>query len=152
MRKRWDAIKNARSEEILIDADGNVIFDPDGCIVTDGGKIVLDGDEIVTSQPLATKATLPDDPTAARQAVEGERRTTPALTKDHEMMLAFLAKTPNRRQLVIEVAANGRIRNRETVGWLLRELEDIGLVERKYGKKKGYALTTAGLERAKAAT
>ena len=153
MRKRWDAIKNTRSEEFFVDADGNVHFDPDGSIVFDrNGEPVTKRGKIVTSRRHGTKTALRDDPTATRQATEGERRTTPALTKDHEAIRAFLAKTPHRRQRVIDVAANGPIRNRETVGRLLRELEDMGLVERKYGKRMGAALTAEGLERANAVT
>ncbi|MCC6230532.1 MAG: hypothetical protein IT432_15065 [Phycisphaerales bacterium] len=70
-----------------------------------------------------------------------------ALTSDHESILAVLGKTPTKRKTVIDVASAGTIRNRETVGRLLSELEEAGLVDRLYGKRKGYALTDAGRKR-----
>lgn len=68
----------------------------------------------------------------------------PALTKDHWLILAELARTPQSCRTVIDVAGSGPIRNRETVGRLLRELAEYGLVHRPHGKRKGYALTDAG--------
>ena len=152
METGWNAIRDDGKEEPFVDADDKIFFDPAcGVVVGRDGNVRTHNYKVMTCWPLRTTA-LPDDPTAARQATEGERRTTPALTKDHEAILAFLAKTPHRRQRVIDVAANGPIRNRETVGRLLRELEDMGLVERKYGKRMGAALTAEGLERANAVT
>ena len=153
METRWNAISIDGKEEPFVDAGGKIFFDPAcGVVVGRDGNVRTHNYKVMTCWPLRTTAALPDDPTAARQATEGERRTTPALTKDHEMILAILAKTPHRCQRVIDVAANGPIRNRETVGRLLKELEDMGLVERKFGKRKGYASTAEGLERAKAVT
>ena len=99
MRKHWDAIKNTRSEEILIDADGDVHFDPDGWIVTDNdGTPVMHGDEIVTCKPLRTTAALPDDPTAARQATEDERIPDDLIRQERACeILACSAKTVMRR-------------------------------------------------------
>ncbi len=153
MEKRWNAIKNTGKEESFVDADGNLFFDPDSGVVVDrDGDVRTHDYKVMTCWPLPTKAALPDDHSATRQASEGERRTTPALTKDHERILAVLVQAPHKRQLVIDVAAKGPIRNRGTVGRLVRELEDFGLVERSLGKRKGAALTDAGLERAKAVT
>ncbi len=73
----------------------------------------------------------------------------PALTADHESVLAVLAKTPTKCKTVIDVASCGPIRNRETVGRLLRELEGFGQVNRPYGKHKGYALMASGKARNK---
>lgn len=70
-----------------------------------------------------------------------------ALTRDHEAILAVLGKTPTKCKTVIDVAAAGPLRNRETVGRLLRELADAGVVHRPFGSKKGYALTDPGLKR-----
>lgn len=67
-----------------------------------------------------------------------------ALTPDHESILAVLGKTPMKCQLVVDVSGAGSIRNRETVGRLLRELSDFGLVDRPHGQRKGYALTDLG--------
>jgi hypothetical protein len=70
-----------------------------------------------------------------------------ALTKDHETILAELARTPQSCRTVIDVSGCGPIRNRETVGRLLRELSEYRLVERPHGPRKGYALTAAGKAR-----
>lgn len=70
------------------------------------------------------------------------------LTEDHERILAWLGKTPGKCQTVLDVASLGPIRNRETAGNLLRDLERFGLVDRPHGKRKGYALTGPGRERA----
>lgn len=67
-----------------------------------------------------------------------------ALTADHESILAVLGKTPTKCMVVIGVASAGTIRDRETVGRLLRELSGFGLVNRPHGNRKGYALTAAG--------
>jgi hypothetical protein len=67
-----------------------------------------------------------------------------SLTADHEAILAVLVKVPTRCRTVIEVASNGTIRNRETVGLLLKQLATFGLVHRPHGKRKGYVLTGAG--------
>lgn len=69
------------------------------------------------------------------------------LTADHESVLAVLGKTPTRCRTVIDVSSAGTIRNRETVGRLLRELAGFGMVDRPHGKQKGYALTDAGRKR-----
>lgn len=70
-----------------------------------------------------------------------------ALTVDHESILAVLGKTPTKCKTVIDVASAGPLRNRETVGRLLRELESRGMVVRPFGKQKGYALTDTGRKR-----
>jgi len=70
-----------------------------------------------------------------------------ALTDDHDKILAVLAKTPTKCKTVIDVAGDGPIRSRETVGRLMTELARGGLVERPYGKRKGYAITDAGRKR-----
>jgi hypothetical protein len=74
-------------------------------------------------------------------------RTVPekiALTKDHESMMGVLRASSAKCKTVLAVASAGPIRNRETVGRLLRELAALGLVNRPYGMRKGYALTEAG--------
>ena len=101
MRKRWDAIKNTRSEEFFVDADGNVVFDPDGCVIIDDdtGSAIIDDDthEIVTDDPIRTTA-LPDDPTAARQATEDERMPDDLIRQERACaILACSAKTVMRR-------------------------------------------------------
>ncbi len=73
--------------------------------------------------------------------------TRTALTADHETILTILAKTPTKCRTVVNVAGTGPIRDRETVGRLLRELARFGLVDRPHGVKKGYAITTGGLVR-----
>jgi hypothetical protein len=73
--------------------------------------------------------------------------TIAPLTADHEAILAVLAKSATKCKTVIAVAGAGPIRNRETVGRLLRELAGFGLVNRPHGKRKGYALTPAGRKR-----
>jgi hypothetical protein len=75
-----------------------------------------------------------------------------ALTADHDAILAVLGKTPSKCLTVIDVSSAGTIRNRETVGLLLRQLAKIGLVHRPFGTKKGYALTDAGRMRSPGAT
>ena len=70
-----------------------------------------------------------------------------ALTDDHETILAVLAKTPTKCKAVVDIASGGKIGNRETVGRLMTELARGGLVERPYGKRKGYAITDAGRKR-----
>lgn len=75
-----------------------------------------------------------------------------ALTTDHESILAVLGKTPTKCKTVIDVSSAGTIRNRETVGRLLGELEGFGMVDRPHGKRKGYALTDAGRKRLPGAT
>lgn len=75
-----------------------------------------------------------------------------ALTPDHESILLVLGRTPTRCLPVIDLASAGAIRNRETVGRLLGELARFGLVERPYGRRKGYALTDAGRKRLPGAT
>ncbi len=70
-----------------------------------------------------------------------------ALTTDHESILAVLGKTPTKCKTVIDVASAGTIRNRETVGRLLRELAGFGMVNQPHGKRKGYALTDGGRKR-----
>lgn len=74
------------------------------------------------------------------------------LTADHESILAVLAKTPTKCRTVIDISSCGLIRNRETVGRLLRELAAFGLVHRPYGRRKGYALTEAGRKRTSGAS
>lgn len=75
-----------------------------------------------------------------------------ALTADHDSILAVMRLKPTRCMTVIAVAGKGEIRNRETVGRLLRELAEAGMVERRYGKRKGYALTDAGRKRVSVTT
>ncbi|MCC6321732.1 MAG: hypothetical protein IT438_09910 [Phycisphaerales bacterium] len=75
-----------------------------------------------------------------------------ALTADHESILAVLGKTPTKCKTVIEVSSAGTIRNRETVGRLLRELAGFGMVDRPHGRRKGYALTDAGRKRSPGAS
>ncbi len=73
----------------------------------------------------------------------------PRLTKDHETILVEMLKTPARCRTVLDMAGPGKpIRNRETVGRLLRELMRCGLVHRPHGTHKGYALTDDGRARA----
>ncbi len=67
-----------------------------------------------------------------------------ALTPDHESMLEALRKTPTKCRTIIQIASAGPIRNRETVGRLLGELADYGMVHRPHGTRKGYALTDEG--------
>lgn len=69
-----------------------------------------------------------------------------ALTKDHESILAILGKQPTKCLAVHWVASLGPIRNRETVGKLLRDLERLQLVHRPYGPRRGYTLTQQGLQ------
>lgn len=69
------------------------------------------------------------------------------LTVDHELVLKTLARTPHRCVQIADLAAIGPIRNRETVGSLLKDMASFGLVHRPYGRRKGYALTKAGLDR-----
>ena len=72
-----------------------------------------------------------------------------ALTPDHERVLSVLAKTPTKTLTITRVAAIGPIRNRETVGRLLKALATMGLVDLPHGPRKGYALTSSGLARVK---
>jgi hypothetical protein len=69
-----------------------------------------------------------------------------ALTSDHESALAILGKNPNKCKRVVDMLEKGPIRNRETMGRLLRELESFGLVDRPFGPRKGYRLTGKGLQ------
>lgn len=75
-----------------------------------------------------------------------------ALTADHESILAVLGKGYRTCMTVNDVAGAGTIRNRETVGRLLGELAGLGLVNRPYGIRKGYALTDEGRKRVLGAT
>lgn len=93
------------------------------------------------SLPASEAAQFPAPPHGADKSVG------PALTADHESIMAVLAKSPMKCKTVIEVSSAGTIRNRETVGRLLRELETLGMVYRPYGKRKGYALTDLGRKR-----
>lgn len=82
---------------------------------------------------------------ATRAAV----REPMALTSDHETVLKCLARFPMKRMKVSDVVEkNGKMKNKETVGRLLRELKAGGLVERDLGRNKGYALSTNGRIRA----
>jgi hypothetical protein len=72
------------------------------------------------------------------------------LTPEHEAMLRVLAADPTRCRTVEQIALKGPIRNRETVGRLLRELAAAKFVHRPFGRPKGYALTQPGLSRASA--
>jgi len=66
------------------------------------------------------------------------------MTADHELILAVLGKNPAKCFLVNDVTSVCTIRDRETVGRLLRELDEIGMVHRPYGPRKGYSLTLSG--------
>lgn len=70
-----------------------------------------------------------------------------ALTADQESILTVLGKTPTKCMTVIDTSSAGTIRNRETVGRLLRELATFGMVYKPHGKHKGYALTEEGRKR-----
>lgn len=67
-----------------------------------------------------------------------------SLTADHETILAYLQKCSPRCKKVQDVCAASTIKNRETVGKLLRDLLGMGLVCRPHGVKKGYCLTENG--------
>lgn len=69
------------------------------------------------------------------------------LTEDHETVLKTLARTPHRCMQVAKLAAIGPIRNRETVGTLLKDMACVGFVDRPFGPRKGYAITKRGLDR-----
>lgn len=71
------------------------------------------------------------------------------LTEDHEAVLKTLARTPYRCMQIAQLAAVGPIRNRETVGTLLKEMARFGLVHRPFGRRRGYALTGPGMDRAR---
>jgi hypothetical protein len=74
------------------------------------------------------------------------------LTADHETILRELSRQSGSCKTVVALAGAGPIRNRETVGRLMRELMDAGYVALPHGKRKGYALTEPGRERAARAT
>jgi DNA-binding IscR family transcriptional regulator len=78
-----------------------------------------------------------------REAIESMSDGHPALTPDHEAILRAMGTRPTKCWIVSELLGSPS-RNRETVGRLLRELKDMGLVHRPHGVKKGYALTEAG--------
>lgn len=71
-----------------------------------------------------------------------------ALTNDHELILAVFGGQKRTKFISVNgVASAGSIRNRETVGRLLAELKGLGMVDRPFGPRKGYALTDAGRKR-----
>ncbi|HRQ74264.1 MAG TPA: hypothetical protein PLU35_14675 [Phycisphaerales bacterium] len=153
------------------------LIGPDRCIV-EGGDTASDGDdrpsrwvrvhhpdpsvlpaEVVTWTP--TGAHVPSAAVArivdflrawAAKAAPVRAFPTVVLTADQEAILAVLSKTPTKCRTVNDVASVGTIRNRETVGRLLRELARFGLVDRPHGTRKGYALTDAGRKRLPGAT
>lgn len=73
------------------------------------------------------------------------------ITSEHEMLLERLNRTPTRCRTVSRLAIEGPVRNRHTVGKLLRQLLAIGLVYQPYSNKKGYAITPEGSARLKLA-
>jgi hypothetical protein len=105
------------------------------------------GSKLKQSQVAALIDQLGWDSNTLQQPQHGtdKMKSIPAvLTDDHESMLAVLGKAPMKCMTVISVASLGTIRNRETVGRLLRDLAKFGLVSLPYGKRKGYALTEMG--------
>ncbi len=74
--------------------------------------------------------------------------TVPPLHADQYSILKVLATRPRDCKTVIDLSSIGTVRNRETVGRLLRELAGFGLVHRPYGRRKGYAITSDGIARA----
>lgn len=88
--------------------------------------------------------------TVASQPQEQIKPSEIALTADHESILGVLGKSVTKCMTVIDVAGGGGIRNRETVGLLLVELEKEELVTRPFGQRKGYRLTAEGRIRAQA--
>lgn len=70
------------------------------------------------------------------------------LHADQYSILTVLAARPRDCMTVNRVSSIGTIRNRETVGRLLRELARFGLVHRPHGLRKGYAITSDGIARA----
>jgi hypothetical protein len=108
-----------------------------------------DADALEPRPPAVAAGVAGPHPVAA--AGEPPTRTLPtvaALTHDHETILRFLSRAPFSCKLVHEVTSAGPIRNRETAGRLLRELDAMGLVHRPHGARKGYTLTDAGRARA----
>jgi hypothetical protein len=71
------------------------------------------------------------------------------ITRAHESVLERLNRTPSRCRLIGEIALDGPIRNRETLGKLLKDLLAIDLVYKPFGGN-GYAITIEGAERVKA--
>jgi hypothetical protein len=68
------------------------------------------------------------------------------LTRDHETILRTFLKKTGKFRLVVDVAADGPIRNRGTVGKLLRELVGFGLLQQR-SRRTGFAVTEAGARR-----
>ena len=86
----------------------------------------------------------PPAPPAGAEAIDA------AITADHELILSVLSNAPGKCMKVHEVTSKCQIRNRETVGRLLRDLNVRGLVDQPFGIRKGYGLTDKG--KAKSAT
>jgi len=86
----------------------------------------------------------PPAPPAGAEAIDA------AITADHELILSVLSNAPGKCMKVHEVTSKCQIRNRETVGRLLRDLNVRGLVDQPFGIRKGYGLTDKG--KAKIAT
>ncbi len=87
------------------------------------------------------------EPSSSGRTLDVADDCAAVLTPDHEIVLKALARTPHRCVQVSRLAAVGPIRNRETVGTLLKEMECMALVHRPFGIRKGYALTKRGVAR-----
>jgi hypothetical protein len=103
--------------------------------------------EVASASARSEEAESKVKPTQAGGAHAAPVDTGPVLAADHESILAVLGKNAKKCMNVLEVSSAGKIRNRETVGNLLKALAAMGLVHRPYGKRKGYALTDAGRQR-----
>jgi hypothetical protein len=70
----------------------------------------------------------------------------PALTEDHERVLRYLKKIEGRCRPATWIADNGPIRNRETLGQLLKDLAVMGFAHQPHGRKKGWAIGDLGVK------
>jgi hypothetical protein len=73
--------------------------------------------------------------------------TVPPIGKDHRTVLhALTIPKPGVVYTVVELAGRGPIKNRETLGRLLRDLLDYEMVKQPHGPRSGYAINTYGLQ------
>lgn len=85
------------------------------------------------------------EPLGARAGDIGEGKAPASVTRDQALILRALRKAPHRCLLLPDLMAMSGLKNRETVGRLVKELMGAGLVHRPHGERKGCSLTAAGL-------
>lgn len=130
--------------------------------VSEKGRAELTRQQLQDSSPGPKAASQPSEKTPAKpnelsagangnqtppDAVPPLAASVPPITQDHLTVLRALTKPkPGVVYTVVEMAGRGPIKNRETLGRMLRELLGYRMVAQPHGPRAGYCIDTLGLQ------